>query len=336
MRISDFNTNNKGTTTMDYKDYYEILGVKKEASQDEIKRAYRKLARKYHPDVSKESDAETRFKEVGEAYEVLKDPEKREAYDQLGDNWQAGQGGFEPPPGWEQNFDFGGGGYTQGSAHDYSSFFEDLFGGGQATGGKYYHSGAGHTGFRAKGENVRARVMIDLEDSLNGTTRTFTLQMPEVNEQGQITSKQRTLKVKIPKGIKEGQTIRLGKQGNPGLGGGERGDLLLEVGFNPHRLYTIENKDIYLNVPIAPWEATLGAKIEVPTPTGSKVGMKVPPDSQQGRKLRLKGHGLPGKNAGDFYVVLQIVLPPSSDPKVKAANEKMRDEIDFNPRSYLF
>ena len=320
---------------MDYKDYYKILGVKKDASQDEIKRAYRKLARKYHPDVSKESDAEARFKEVGEAYEVLKDPEKRQAYDQLGSNWKAGQGGFEPPPGWEQNFDFGGGGYTSGNAQDYSSFFEDLFGGGRSAGGRYYSSGGGG-GFQSRGENVRAKVMIDLEDSLNGATKNITLQMPEVNQQGQVVNKQRTLSVKIPKGIKEGQTIRLSKQGNPGIGGGEPGDLLLEVGFNPHRLYTVKGKDIYLNVPVAPWEATLGATIEVPTPTGGKVGMKVPPDSQQGRKLRLKGKGLPGKNPGDFYVVLQIVLPPSSDPKVKELMERMRDEVDFNPRSYLF
>ena len=321
---------------MEYKDYYKILGVDKGASQSEIKRAYRKLARKYHPDVSKEADAEIKFKEVGEAYEVLKDPEKREAYDQLGSNWKAGQEGFRPPPDWEQNFDFGGGGYTQGSTHDYSSFFEDLFGGGHS-GQQYYQSGsAGRGGFQSRGENVRARVMINLEDSLNGSPQSITLQMPEVNDQGQVINKQRTLKVKIPKGIKEGQTIRLGKQGNPGMGGGERGDLLLEVAFNLHRLYSVDGKDIYLNVPVAPWEMTLGAKIDVPTPDGKKVGMKVPPDSQHGRKLRLKGKGIPGKNAGDFYVVLQISLPPSSLAKVKELNEKMRDEIDFNPRSYLF
>ncbi len=320
---------------MDYKDYYKILGVEKGATQDEIKRSYRKLARKYHPDVSKEADAEVKFKEVGEAYEVLKDPEKREAYDQLGSNWKAGQEGFQPPPDWEKNFDFEGGGYTQGSNQGYSSFFEDLFGGRQ--GGAYYTSGAtGRGGFQSKGENVRARVMINLEDSFNSTTKNITLQMPELNEQGQVVNKQRTLKVKIPKGVKEGQTIRLGKQGNAGMGGGEAGDLMLEVAFNPHHLYTLDGKDIYLNAPVAPWEATLGAKIDVPTPDGKKVGMKVPPDSQQGRKLRLKGKGLPGKNAGDFYVILQVVLPPSSDPKVKEYNEKMRNEIDFNPRSYLF
>ncbi len=320
---------------MDYKDYYKVLGVNKGATQDEIKRSYRKLARKFHPDVSKEPDAEAKFKDVGEAYEVLKDPEKREAYDQLGSNWKAGQSGFQPPPDWDQNFDFHGGGYTQGNTQDYSSFFENLFGGRQ--GGARYSSGStGRSSFRSKGENARARVMIDLEDSFNGATKNITLQMPEVNKQGHVVNKQRTLKVKIPKGIKEGQTIRLAKQGNPGLGGGEAGDLMLEVAFNPHRLYTVDGKDIYLDVPIAPWEATLGAKIDVSTPNGKNIGLKVPPDSQQGRKLRLKGKGLPGKNAGDFYVVLQIKLPPSSNPKVKEYNEKMRDEIDFNPRNYLF
>ena len=321
---------------MEYKDYYDILGLKKEASQDEIKRSYRKLARKYHPDVSKEDESETKFKEVGEAYEVLKDPEKREAYDQLGSNWQGGQEGFQPPPDWDQNFDFGGGGYTQGNAQDYSSFFEDLFGGGQSAGGRYTNQGGQSRGFQSKGENVRAKIMIDLEDSLNGAQQSVKVSSPEVNAQGQMVNKEKTLNIKIPKGIKEGQSIRLSKQGSPGHGGGEAGDLLIEVAFNTHSLYSINEKDISLNVPIAPWEATLGATIQVPTPDGKKVDMKVPADSQQGRKLRLKGKGLPGKDAGDFYVILQVMLPPSSDPKVKEYNEKMRDEIDFNPRSYFF
>ena len=319
---------------MEYKDYYKILGVKKDASKQDIKRAYRTLARKYHPDVSKESDAEVKFKEIGESYEVLKDPEKRKAYDELGNNWKAGQEGFQPPPDWEQNFDFGGGS-AQGNAQDYSSFFEDLFGGSRAKQGRHYDSGQG-AGFQSKGENVRAKIMIDLEDSLTGAERSITLAIPEINNQGQVINKQRILNVKIPKGVKEGQSIRLSKQGNPGFGGGESGDLLIEVAFNPHRLYNIQDKNISLNVPVAPWEATLGASIKVPTPDGKKVDMKVPPDSQQGRKLRLKGKGLPGKNAGDFYVILQVVLPPSTDTKVKEYNEKMRDEIDFNPRKYLF
>ena len=321
---------------MEYKDYYKTLGVNKDASKHDIKRAYRTLARKYHPDVSKECNAEVQFKEIGEAYDVLKDSEKREAYDQLGSNWKAGQEGFQPPPDWEQNFDFGGGGSThrntQGSAQDYSSVFEDLFGGSR---GRHYDSRQG-AGFQAKGENVRAKLMIDLEDSPTGAERSITLGVPEINAQGQVINKQRSLNVKIPKGVKEGQSIRLSKQGNPGFGGGESGDLLIEVAFNPHRLYTIQDKNISLNVPVAPWEATLGASIKVPTPDGKKVDMKVPADSQQGRKLRLKGKGLPGKNAGDFYVILQVVLPSSTDKKVKEYNEKMRDEITFNPRNFLF
>ena len=319
---------------MEYKDYYEILGLKKGATQDEIKKSYRKLARKYHPDISKEKDAEAKFKELGEAYEVLKDPEKREAYDQLGSDWKAGQDGFQPPPDWEQNFDFGGGGYTQGNAQDYSSFFEDLFGGGGPNTGHRY-TGTTSGGFQSKGENVRAKIMIDLEDSLNGTKQSVQIATPEVNAQGQVVNKQRTLSIKIPQGIKEGQSIRLSKQGSPGHGGGEPGDLLIEVAFNTHKLYSVHDKDISLNVPVSPWEATLGATVKVPTPDGKTVEMKVPAGSQQGRKLRLKGKGLPGKDAGDFYVVLQILLPPESDPKVKEYNEKMRDEIDFNPRSYL-
>ncbi len=311
---------------MEYKDYYKIIGVDRKASKDEVKRAYRKLARKYHPDVSKEANADEKFKELGEAYEVLKDPEKREAYDQLGENWQAGQQGFTPPPDWQDNFDFGGAGHSQGSTEDYSSFFEDLFGGAQAARGHSAHAG---------GENRRAKVMIDLEDSLNGATRSFILQMPEVDQQGRVINKQRTLSVKIPKGIKEGQTIRLAKQGSPSVGNAPAGDLLLEVAFNEHKQYKIDGKDIYLNLPATPWEMALGAKIEVPTPQG-KVGMKIPPNSQQGRKLRLKGRGLPGKNAGDLFVVLQVSIPPATDPKVKALYEKMQNELDYNPRSYLF
>lgn len=319
---------------MEYKDYYETLGLSRDASQDEIRKAYRKLARKYHPDVSKEANAETQFKALGEAYEVLKDPEKRQAYDQLGANWKDGQQGFEPPPNWDQEFNFGGGGFSQGGGHNFSSFFEDLFGGAQSQGGGF-HQGGRAGGFQSKGDDIRAKVMIDLEDSVNGATRSFSLNIPEMDRTGRTIAKLRTLKVKIPKGIKSGQSIRLSKQGNPGVAGGSAGDLLLEVAFNTHRLYTVKGKDIYLNLPVAPWEASLGSKVSVPTPYGS-VDMKIPENSQQGRKLRVKGRGLPGKEAGDFYVALQISLPPVSDPKVKALYEKMRDELDFDPRSRLF
>ncbi|MBE9550126.1 MAG: DnaJ domain-containing protein [Proteobacteria bacterium] len=311
---------------MEYKDYYKTLGVDRKASQDELKRAYRKLARKYHPDVSKESDATEKFKEVGEAYEVLKDKEKRAAYDQLGANWKAGQHGFQPPPGWQQQTGFGGG---HGGASGFSSFFEDLFGGG----GGHYSTGQQRS-YQARGENIRARVSIDIEDAVDGITRNFSLQIPEYDDYGQPVAKLRRLNVKIPKGIRTGQSIRLAGQGGAGTGGGPNGDLLLEVQFKPHHLYTLDGKDISMKLPLAPWEAALGAKITVPTPAG-KIGLTIAENSQSGKKMRIKGRGLPGKPAGDFYVVLEVVSPPMSDEKAKLIYEKMRDELEFDPREKL-
>lgn len=294
---------------MEYKDYYQILGVEREASKSDIKRAYRTLARKYHPDVSKESDAENKFKEVGEAYEVLKDQKKRDAYDQLGNSGQGGQNGqddFQPPPDWQDNFDFGGGGgSTSSNTHDYSSFFSDLF-------GRSSHAEAGgHGSHNAQGNDIRAKVSIDLEDSIQGATRSFSFQMPESDAQGNVSNQLRTLKVKIPKGIKAGQTIRLANQGSAGSGNAAAGDLLLEIVFNEHSLYKIDGSDLYLNLPVTPWELALGASINIPTPTGSKVSISIPANSQQGRKLRLKGRGLPSKEVGNFYVILQVSIHPS-------------------------
>ncbi len=314
---------------MEYKDYYQILGVSKDATQDEIKKAYRKLARKFHPDVSKEADADKRFKEIGEAYEVLKDPEKRAAYDQLGANWQAGQD-FQPPPDWDAGFEFSGGGFTAGNAEDYSDFFDLLFGRGTSRG----HGRGGYTTFRAKGEDHRAKIFIDLEDSYNGTTREIKLQQPVIDPDGHVRTEERTLRVRIPKGIREGQHIRLKGQGSPGIGGGPAGDLLLEVAFNPHPLYKVKGKDVYLDLPVAPWEAALGAKVKVPTPSGV-VDLNIPAGSKQGRKLRLKGRGLPSKVPGDFYVVLQIALPPADTEKAKELYRKMAQELNFNPRAGL-
>ena len=314
---------------MEYKDYYDILSVKKDATQDEIKKAYRKLARKYHPDVSKEADADRRFKEIGEAYEVLKDPEKRAAYDRLGANWQAGQD-FQPPPDWDAGFEFSGGGFTAGDAEDYSDFFDLLFGA-RPGGGR---SRRQYTTFRSKGEDHRAKIYIDLEDSYQGSTRDIKLQHPVVDQDGHVRTEERTLRVKIPKGIRQGQHIRLKGQGSPGIGGGPAGDLLLEVAFNPHRLYRVEGKDVYLDLPVAPWEAALGAKVKVPTPAGT-VDMKIPPGSKQGRKLRLKGRGLPGRPPGDFYVVLQIALPPADTERAKELYRQMEREMAFNPRAGL-
>lgn len=312
---------------MQYKDYYQIMGLSRDASQDEIKRAYRKLARKYHPDVSKEADAEAKFKELGEAYEVLKDPEKRVAYNQLGANWKSGQD-FKPPPNWDEGFEFKGGGFTSGDAGDFSDFFEQLFGraGFQSAGTGRQH------GEHLRGQDSHAKIHIDLEDSYRGATRNISLSTPEMNAQGQLQVKHRSLNVKIPKGIKPGQHIKLAGQGNPGLGGGQAGDLFLEIAFNNHPTYRVSESDVYLDLPVTPWEAALGAKIKVPTPEGA-VDLKIPPNSRQGSKLRLAGRGLPAKAPGDFYVVLQIVLPPANTDQAIVAYQNMQHALNFNPRS---
>jgi len=313
---------------MEYKDYYRIMGLNREASQDDIKRAYRKLARKYHPDVSKEVNAEAKFKELGEAYEVLKDPEKRAAYDRLGANWKAGQD-FRPPPNWDEGFEFKGGGFTSSDAGAFSDFFEQLFGrAGFHTVGRSYRSS------QAQGQDSHAKIYINLEDSFQGATRSITLNAPEMEAQGHVQVKHRTLNIKIPKGIKEGQHIRLSGQGNPGVSGGKAGDLFLEIAFNRHPFYRVSEADIFLDLPVAPWEAALGAKVKVPTPEGS-VDLKIPPNSKQGSKLRLKNRGLPSQSPGDFYVVLQIALPFADSEKAKAAYQKLQQELDFNPRQAL-
>lgn len=316
---------------MKFKDYYNILRVKRDATQDDIKRAYRRLARKYHPDVSKESDAEARFKEVGEAYEVLKDPEKRAAYDQFGENWKAGQD-FRPPPDWDAGFEFSGGGYT-GGARDYSDFFDTLFGRGAAGMGGMGGRTRG-SGFRAKGEDHHAKILISLEDAYTGSTRQVTLRAPEVDPSGHVVTKTRTLNVKVPKGIMDGQRIRLPGQGAPGIGGGPQGDLYLEVTFEPHPFYKPEGRDIYVDLPVTPWEAALGARITVPT-LGGKVGLKIPAGSQTGIKMRIKGKGLPGTPAADEYVILQIMTPGPKTEADRELYEKMARQMPMNPRAHM-
>ena len=312
---------------MQFKDYYKIMGVARDATQDEIKRAYRKLARKYHPDVSKVADAEVRFKELGEAYEVLKDAEKRAAYDQLGANYKGGQE-FRPPPDWNAGFEFSGGGFTGGDAADYSDFFESLFGRG-------FHAGrGGRAAFHARGEDHHAKVLIDLEDSYQGATRTITLRVPEVDAQGHVITRERVLNVTIPKGIRQGQHIRLTGQGSAGVGEGKAGDLYLEVEFRAHPLYRVDGRDLYLDLPVAPWEAALGAAVKVPT-LGGVVELKIPADSGSGRKLRLKGRGLPGNPPGDCIVMLAIALPPADSEAAKEYYRKMAQDLSFNPRAKL-
>ncbi len=311
---------------MEYKDYYAVLGVERSAAQDEIKRAYRKLARKYHPDVSKEADAELKFKELGEANEVLKDPEKRAAYDQLGANWNARQE-FHPPPDWGTGFEFHGAPPGGGTQHDFSDFFESLFG--QARG-----AGSGSHSFHMHGEDHHAKILIDLEDSFNGVSRSISLQMPEVTPEGHVVTRSRTLKVRIPKGIRQGQQIRLAGQGATGMGSGKAGDLYLEIEFRPHRYYRVEGADVYLELPLAPWEAALGASVKVPTPSGA-IDLKIPPNSQAGKKLRLKGRGIPAKTPGDLYVVVQIVLPPADNDRTRAAYKRMKEDLEFDARATM-
>ncbi len=310
---------------MEYKDYYAVLGVDRKATRDEIKRAYRKLARKYHPDVSKEADAEQKFKDLGEANEVLKDPEKRAAYDQLGSNWNTQQG-FQPPPDWGTGFEFHGAPQGGGNQHDFSDFFESLFGQARAPGA--------NRGFHMQGEDHHAKVLIDLEDSYKGASRSITLQMPEVSPDGHVVTRKRTLKVRIPKGIRQGQQIRLAGQGATGMGNGKAGDLYLEIEFRPHGFYRVEGADVYLELPLAPWEAALGASVKVPTPSGA-IDLKIPANSQAGKKLRLKGRGIPAKTPGDLYVVLQIALPPADNDKARAIYERMKEELEFDARATM-
>ena len=303
-----------------YKDYYETLGVPRTATLDDIKRAYRKLARKFHPDVNKEKDAEARFKEVGEAYAVLKDPEKRAAYDRFGENWKAGQD-FTPPPNWDEGFEFSGArpgaGARDADFGEFSEFFESLFGRGGAGGMGGGGPRQGRT-VRGRGEDHHAKVVIPLEDAYTGARRTLTLRMPELDDEGRVALRSRNLEVAIPKGIRAGQHLRLQGQGGPGLAGGPAGDLYLEVEFEPHARYQVDGRDVTVDLPLAPWEAELGASVRVPTPSG-EVELTVPPHSGAGRKLRLRARGLPGEPPGDLYAVVSIALPRAESDADKDA-----------------
>lgn len=313
---------------MEYKDYYKIMGLKRDASLDEIKRAHRKLARKYHPDVSKEPDAEAKFKEAGEAYEVLKDPEKRAAYDRLDPNLKAGQE-FHPPPNWDSGFEFSGGGFTGAGSAGFSDFFEELFG--RQGFGTHAAHGAQHN---VRGQDHHAKVLVDLSDAFHGAIRSISLQSPELDEHGQVRVINRTLNVKIPKGVKEGQQIRLKGQGTAGIGQGSRGDLYLEIHFNPHSLYRAEGRNIHMQLPVAPWEVALGATVKMPTPGGA-VDIKIPAGASSGNKLRLKGRGIPGNPAGDIIVTLSVVVPPANNEQARALYEEMASKLAFNPRANL-
>jgi curved DNA-binding protein len=309
---------------MEFRDYYRDLGVERDATPEEIKKAYRRLARKYHPDVSKEPDAEARMRAVNEAYAVLSDPERRAAYDQVGQAAQAGQE-FRPPPDWGAGFEFSGDPFDDVGAGEFSEFFSSLFGRGR-------RRSAAQGGTRMRGSDHHARVMVDLADVYEGATRTLTLRGARVDEHGRIVGQERTLEVAIPKGVVEGQHIRLAGQGGPGIGGGPPGDLYLEVRFTPDERYRVEGRDVFQTVSVAPWEAALGAEIDVPTPSGI-VTVKVPPGSQTGRKLRLKGKGIPGNPPGSLYLELRVVLPPADTERARQLYETMAREMRFDPRA---
>jgi curved DNA-binding protein len=303
---------------MKFKDYYKTLGVEPDASADEIKRAYRKLARKYHPDRNKETGSEDRFKEVGEAYEALKDPAKRKQYDQLrAGGWRGGED-FEPPPGWTGGFRrgaAGGGGQGFGGFGDFSDFFETLFGGG--LGGMA--GGAGMGGARrpqrARGRDIEASVEIDLLTAYQGGKRRITL-----SRDGQ----RQSLEVSIPAGVTPGRKIRLAGQGEPGIGGGPAGDLLLDVRIAPHPDFRLDGRNVLVDLPVAPWEAALGAEVRVPT-LGGKVTMNIPAGSTSGNKMRLKGRGLPGPPAGDQIVNLKVVVPKPRSERERALYEELAE-----------
>ena len=309
---------------MQFKDYYALLGVERSASQADIKRAYRKLARKFHPDVSKEPDAEARFKDIAEAYAALKDAEKRAAYDTLGDGTPKDQD-FRPPPGWEGGFEFSERGPADGSS-ERSDFFEALFGRGRTRAGSPHFAGP------ATGSDQHARIQVDLRDCYQGARRSITLRTPTIAENGELTWQPRVLEVTIPKGIRDGQHLRLAGQGNAASEGGPAGDLYLEIALTPHPRFRIDGRDVYTDLPITPWEAALGTRVTVPVPDGS-VELSVPPGSSSGRRLRLRGRGIPGNPVGDLYAVLGIVTPPAATEAAQTAYRELAAACaDFNPR----
>jgi curved DNA-binding protein len=309
---------------MEFKDYYATLGVDKNATADQIKQAYRRLARKYHPDVSKEPDAAQRMAAINEANTVLSDPEKRAAYDALGRRPQ-GQD-FRPPPDWDAGFEFSGADFGAGE-EQFSDFFASLF-------GRAARARRGADAPQMRGGDHHAKVVIDLADAYLGATRPVTLRSARLDDRGHVVTDERTLDVTIPKGVRAGQHIRLRGQGAPGFGGGPAGDLYLEIEFRPDERYAVDGRDITQRVPVAPWEAALGATIEVPTPAG-RVEVSVPPNSGNGRRLRLRGRGIPGSPPGDLYLQLELVLPPATTDAARELYRTMERQMNFNPRAAM-
>ncbi|QTD45681.1 DnaJ C-terminal domain-containing protein [Ottowia testudinis] len=324
---------------MQFQDYYQVLGVPKSATQDDIKKAYRKLARQYHPDVSKEKDAAERMAQVNEANTVLGDPEKRAAYDTVGAQaWAAGARSGDdvrPPPGWNSGYEYTGGGagagnfrqHFGGDSGDYSEFFEQMFGGAHGR-------GRARPDTKTRGEDQHARIELELIDAYRGAERSLNLRGARVDDSGHVVPQERTLQVKIPKGVKEGQLIRLAGQGSPGWGGGPAGDLLLEVRFRPDPRYRVDGRDVTEKLRVTPWEAALGGGVQVTTPDGVTVEVTVPAGSGGGRKLRLKGRGIPSSaTPGDLYLELEIAVPGAVTPEQKTAWEALAQAYPgFDPR----
>ena len=308
---------------MQYKDYYKILGINRDADEKAVKQAYRRLARKYHPDVSKEKNAEEKFKELQEAYEVLKDQDKRRAYDQFGEHWKAGMEYDARAPGGP------GGGYQESVRPEDFAQFGDLFG---SIFGDFARQGRQQASWR--GQDEFAQISVTLEEAYKGVMKTLSMESWELDKDGQPSRKQRTLRVKIPAGVTHNQRIRLAGQGQKGTGKGGDGDLYLTVNIKPHPHYRVEKRDLYLEVAVTPWEAALGSKITVPT-LGTKIKLTIPPGSQSGRELRLRGMGLPGYPPGDLFAVLKVVLPEPRNDSERELYRKMEQTMNFDPRTEL-
>jgi curved DNA-binding protein len=329
-----------------FKDYYQVLGVPRDAGADDIKKAYRRLARKYHPDVSKEKDAAARMAEVNEAHTVLSDPERRAAYDAVGRGRREGEP-FAPPPDWDAGFEWSGRGFEDVDLGEFSDFFAQLFGRpgfgsageaaprgapGRRTRSARFGGGGAATGLR--GEDHHARIVLDLEDALTGATRQVSLRSPQLDAQGRANLRERTLDVRIPAGMRPGQKIRLAGQGGAGHAGAPAGDLYLEVQFRPHPRFGVDGSNLVAELPVAPWEAALGAVVPVPLPDRSTLKVRVPAGAQGGQVLTVRGKGLPGARPGDLELTLRVVLPSAYDPRAKKLYEEMARALpEFDARA---
>ena len=318
---------------MDFKDYYKILGVKASADAKAIKTAYRKLARKYHPDVSEHHQAENKFKEVTEAYEVLKDADKRAEYDDIRQYGTQGKS-FEPPPGWQSSRTSSSQGFFHGQG-DFSDFFSSIFGSADygATEGANFQDFNHRQGPNQKGQDIETDMPIFLEDTLSEESKTISYRLPHRQQNGRITEINKTINVKIPAGVNEGERIRLKGLGSPGIGDGPNGDLYLRIRWVPHPLFDVEGHHLIIPVPLAPWEAALGCKIQIPTLSG-KIQLSIPANSQSGQRLRIKGKGLISRSGhGDLYAVLKIVIPSTGNDDAKQQWQQLANLCAFDPRA---